>query len=240
MAQGPHEEATDHSRLVADRLSVVLDRVAAAASRAGRNPSEVTLVAVSKGMPAEAIRAAYRAGHRDFGENRAGELAAKAPELPGDIVWHFIGTLQTRQVRLARPHTSLLHSLDRIRLVRAWAGGGEKTPAALIQVNVAGEEQKHGVAPSGVQDLLNAATAAGIECRGLMTIPPNPDDSEASRPWFASLREIQSRLQPEFPALRELSMGMTDDFEVAIEEGATMIRVGRAIFGPRPQPIEGD
>lgn len=235
MAAGPHEESTDRSGMVAERLNTIRARVAAAASACGRAPTDVTLVAVSKGMPIKAILEAYRAGHRHFGENRAAELADKAPQLPGDITWHFIGSLQTRQVRLARPQTSLLHSLDRIRLVNAWATD-EGAPPALVQVNVAGEQQKHGVAPEGTADVLQAAAAAGIECRGLMTIPPLADDGEASRPWFAELRDLLRRLAPDFPSLHELSMGMTDDFEVAIEEGATMIRVGRAIFGPRPEP----
>jgi len=239
MAAGSYEESTGHGGVVAGRLNEVRSRIAAAAARCGRVPAGVTLVAVSKGMPIDAILQAYRAGQRDFGENRAAELAEKAPQLPGDITWHFIGSLQTRKVRLARPHTSLLHSLDRLRLVNAWATE-EQSPPALVQVNVAGEEQKHGAAPEQAAVVLRAAEAAGISCRGLMMIPPQADDVEASRPWFAKLRELMVRLAPDFPSLHELSMGMTDDFEVAIEEGATMVRVGRAIFGPRPEPTRGD
>jgi PLP dependent protein len=219
--------------VVADRLAAVRRRLAQAASRAGRAPDEITLVAVSKGHGVEAVRAAYDAGQRDFGENRAAELAAKAPLLPGDIRWHFIGTLQRRKVPLARPHTTLLHSLDRLSLVAAWSRGDGRAPPALVQVNVAGESQKHGVAPGDIPALLASAAAAGITCRGLMLIPPQPEQPEQSRPWFSQLAELRARLLPTWPFLTELSMGMTDDFEVAVSEGATLIRVGRAIFGAR-------
>jgi hypothetical protein len=219
--------------VVAERLAAVRQRLAQAATRAGRSPTEVTLVAVSKGHGVAAIRAAYDAGQRDFGENRAAELAAKAPLLPGDIRWHFIGTLQRRKVPIARPHTTLLHSLDRPSLVAAWSRVDGSPPPALVQVNAAGEEQKHGVAPGDVPALLAAAAAAGITCRGLMLIPPLPEQPEQSRPWFADLAELRARLLPAWPSLAELSMGMTDDFEIAVSEGATLIRVGRAIFGAR-------
>ncbi len=219
--------------MVAEQLAAVRRRVAEAAARAGRAPDEVTLVAVSKGHGVEAVRAAYEAGQRHFGENRAAELAAKAPLLPGDIRWHYVGTLQRRKVPLARAHTALLHSLDRPSLAAAWSRGDGPTPPALIQVNVAGESQKHGVAPGEVPALLEAATAAGITCRGLMLIPPLPERPEQSRPWFRELVALRGRLLPTHPLLTELSMGMTDDFEVAVAEGATLIRVGRAIFGAR-------
>jgi pyridoxal phosphate enzyme (YggS family) len=219
--------------VVAERLAAVRRRLAQAASGAGRVPDEITLVAVSKGHGVEAVRAAYDAGQRDFGENRAAELAAKAPLLPGDIRWHFIGTLQRRKVPLARPHTTLLHSLDRPSLVAAWSRGDGPAPPALVQVNLAEEPQKHGVAPGDVPALLASAAAAGITCRGLMLIPPLPEQPEQSRPWFAQLAELRARILPAWPSLTELSMGMTDDFEVAVSEGATLIRVGRAIFGAR-------
>ena len=215
--------------MVAEELIEIRQRMAAAAVRAGRSPDEVVLVAVSKGQPAEVILAAYDAGQRVFGENRAPELAAKAPELPDDISWHFIGTLQTRQAKVARPHTNVLHSLDRLRLVNSWAA--EPPPPALIQVNVAAEEQKHGVAPADTAALLEQATGRGIRCIGLMCIPPQVANPEDNRRWFVELRDLRDRLVADFPDLSELSMGMTDDYEVAIEEGATLIRVGRAIFG---------
>jgi len=219
--------------MAADGLSSVRRRIAAAATSVGRNPSEVTLVAVSKGQPVEAIAAAYAGGHRDFGENRADELVAKVGRLPADIRWHFVGSLQSRKARLVRPHTWLLHSLDRLTLLESWAKDVSHPPPVLVEVNIAAEPQKHGVAPGRIETLLEAAAAAGIECRGLMVIPPQPDRPEDSRQWFRRLAELRRRLAPAHPSLVELSMGMTDDFEVAIEEGATVIRVGRAIFGPR-------
>ncbi len=219
--------------MVAERLTEVRTRVAAAATRVGRDPAEVTLVAVSKGQPVSTIEAAYAAGHRDFGENRAQELVAKAPGLPSDIRWHFVGSLQTKKAKLVRPSTHLLHSLDRPKLVAAWARGAQSPPPALVQVNLAAEPQKHGVDVTDLPRLLELAGTEGIEVRGLMLIPPVPAAPEDSRPWFARLAELISELRPAHPRLRELSMGMTDDFEVAVEEGATVIRVGRAIFGPR-------
>ena len=211
--------------MVADKLTAVRHRMAAAAERAGRDPEAVTLVAVSKGMDAATIMRAYEAGQRDFGENRGAELAAKAPQLPADIRWHFVGTLQTRQAKIARPFTTLLHSLDRSRLVAAW-GRDSAAPAALLQVNVSGETQKHGVAPDGAGQLLTEAVAQGIPCVGLMTMAPWAATAEASRRWFVVLRELRDQLARGHPEIKELSMGMTDDFEVAIEEGATLIRVG--------------
>ena len=225
--------------MVADRLEGVRDRVHAAAERSGRDPAEVTLVAVSKGRSAEAVLDAYDAGQRDFGENRSAELAAKAPLLPEDIRWHFIGSLQTRQAKVARPHTALLHSLDRSRLANVWSSGG-LIPPALIQVNVAGETQKHGIEPELVSQLLEEAVARGISCRGLMTMAPLSVDPEDSRRWFRQLRLLRDGLHDAYSDLTELSMGMTDDYEVAIEEGATIIRVGRAIFGPPGLPALSD
>ena len=225
--------------MVADKLNAIRARMAGAADRAGRAVDEVTLVAVSKGQPKSAILAAYAAGQRDFGENRAAELADKAPQLPDDIRWHFIGSLQTRQAKLAVPHTTLLHSMDRPRLVNSWAAVERGAPV-LVQVNVSGQEQKHGVAPEGAGDLVEYAVERGLDCVGLMTVPPLVADGEDNRMWFADLRKLRNELASAHPRLRELSMGMTDDFEVAIEEGSTMIRVGRAIFGPPSRPARND
>jgi hypothetical protein len=199
----------------------------------------VTLVAVSKGSTLAAIREAYASGHRDFGENRAEELHSKAAQLPADIRWHFIGSLQTRQVRVARPHTYLLHSLDRDRLISKWSAD-PPPPPALVQVNIAAEPQKHGVVPGETGSLLERARAAGIRCVGLMTMPPLVGDPEDNRRWFKALADLRAELRPDFPGLTHLSMGMTDDYEVAIEEGATMIRVGRAIFGEPGSPARTD
>ena len=199
----------------------------------GRDPTQVRLVAVSKGQSVAAIAEAYAAGHRDFGENRADELVEKVPQLPDDIRWHFVGALQSRKAKLVRPHTWLLHSLDRPSLVRAWVRDAPTPPPVLVEVNLAAEPQKGGVAPPGLGDLLAAVADAGISCRGLMIIPPQPETPEDSRPWFTRLAALREAWVGRYPSLVELSMGMTDDFEVAIEEGATVIRVGRAIFGPR-------
>lgn len=239
MARREDETTTGGRSMVAERLEAVCNRVYAAAERAERDPSEITLVAVSKGRSAEAVLAAYEAGQRDFGENRSVELAAKAPSLPDDIRWHFIGSLQTRQAKIARPHTALLHSLDRSRLANVWSTG-EPVPPALIQVNVAGEAQKHGIEPQSAGQLLEQAVALGIPCRGLMTMAPLSVDPEDSRRWFRELRLLRDGFQVAHPDLVELSMGMTDDYEVAIEEGATIIRVGRAIFGPPGLPALSD
>jgi pyridoxal phosphate enzyme (YggS family) len=219
--------------MVAERLAAVRLRIEAAETRAGRAPGSVRLVAISKGHSLEAITAAYDAGQRDFGENRAEEMMTKVPHLPDDIRWHFVGSLQRRKAKLVRSATWLLHSLDRGSLIREWAREGEPIPPTLLQVNLADEPQKHGASPEEAGDLIAAAADAGVPCRGLMIIPPVPDVPEASRPWFQELVSLRRSLAERFPDLAELSMGMTDDFEVAIEEGATVIRVGRAIFGPR-------
>lgn len=225
--------------MVASRLIEIRDRVSAAAVRAGRQPGDVTLVAVSKGYPAEVVREAYEVGQRDFGENRAAELAAKAPQLPEDIRWHFIGSLQTRQAKIARPHTWLLHSLDRVRLANSWMSD-EGAPPALLQVNVAAESQKHGAEPARLAELVAHATEIGLTCRGLMMIAPLATRPDDSREWFAALRKMRDGLLGTYPELTDLSMGMTDDFEVAIEEGATIIRVGRAIFEASGDPATID
>jgi pyridoxal phosphate enzyme (YggS family) len=226
--------------MVANELIAVRTRIRIAAERAGRDPDSVTLVAVSKGHDIATVMDAYEAGQRDFGENRAAELAAKAPQLPEDIRWHFIGSLQTRQAKIARPFTTLLHSLDRSRLINAWVRDAGVVPAALLQVNVSGEVQKHGAHPDEAEQLLEEAEAGGIKCVGLMTMAPLAATAEASRPWFVELRKLRNRLVERLPEMSELSMGMTDDFEVAIEEGATLIRVGRAIFGPPGVPATSD
>jgi len=226
--------------VVAERLNRVRTRVAVAADRAGRDPATVLLVAVSKGRPVESILQAYAAGQRHFGESRAQELTAKAPELPADIAWHFVGPLQRNKVSRVRPVTTLLHSLDRIRLAAAWARPGPgpvapaRVPPALLEINVAHEPQKHGFSPAEAGAAAEEAIGLGVDLRGLMTVAPLASDPAEVRPVFAELAEIRTTLAARWPRLTELSMGMTDDFEVAIEEGATIVRVGRAIFGVVP------
>ncbi|MEX1126493.1 MAG: YggS family pyridoxal phosphate-dependent enzyme [Acidimicrobiia bacterium] len=211
----------------------VIDRIGTAARRSGRDPSDITLVAVSKSKPISDIRHLYEIGHRDFGENRAQEMAEKAGALPDDIRWHFIGALQTNKTRLVRPVTHLLHSMDRESLAYSWAKGVGLAPPVLIQVNTGSEPQKAGAEFDDVVALHETLLDLGIEVRGLMAIPPLSEDPELMRPHFGELRRIRDQLAELHGQVRELSMGMTDDFEIAIEEGASLIRVGRAIFGSR-------
>jgi hypothetical protein len=211
----------------------VLDRVADAAGRVGREPSSITLVAVSKSKSVPDIESVYELGHRDFGENRAQEMSEKAVRLPSDIRWHFVGALQSNKVRQVRPITHLLHSMDRESLAAAWAKGSGFPPPVLLEVNTGREAQKAGVMAEDASAMLDRLQAIGLEVRGLMAIPPVVDEAERQRPHFAALRDLRDRLARSHPQIVELSMGMTDDFEVAVEEGATLIRVGRAIFGPR-------
>ena len=211
----------------------VVRRAAAAAARVGREPSSVTLVAVSKAKSVPEIEAVYAMGHRDFGENRAQEMAGKAARLPDDVRRHFVGALQSNKARLVRPITHLLHSMDRESLAAAWAKGNGLPPPVLLQVNTGREPQKSGVMPEDVPATLERVLALGLEVRGLMAIPPLGDEPEAQRSHFALLSRLRRDVARDHPSMAELSMGMTDDFEVAIEEGSSIIRVGRAIFGER-------
>jgi PLP dependent protein len=226
---------------LAARVAEVRARIARACERAGRDPASVRLVAVSKTHDVEAVREALEAGIEDFGENRAQELVPKAEAARADGLaprWHFVGHLQRNKARDVWPHIASLHSLDSERLIEAVErladvhreapGGGHVLPC-YIEVNVAGEAQKQGVEPSALPALLRrAADSPAIDVVGLMTVAPQAADPEAVRPVFRSLRALA-----EAHGVRGLSMGMTEDFEIAIEEGATLVRVGRAIFGER-------
>jgi PLP dependent protein len=225
---------------LAQRWAQVQVRAAAAAVRAGRDPAAVTVVAVSKGQPAAAVEEAIAAGVRDLGENYAQELAAKQLEVRGAVRarWHFIGRLQRNKVKQVVGRSALIHAVDSADLAaeidrRAVAAG--VVQPVLVAVNVGGEAQKSGVAAAAAEELLDAiAGLAALRCEGLMTMPPLEAQAEANRPRFAALRELRDRLaRPERP-LRQLSMGTTADFEIAVAEGATLVRVGTAIFGPRP------
>lgn len=226
---------------VAERLTGIRARIAAAARSAGRDPAAVRLIAVSKTFPLSAIRDAYAAGQRDFGENRVQEALQKigaATDL--EIRWHLLGHLQSNKARKAGPAFSVIHSVDSVELLTkldAAAGEAGTTPDLLIQVDLAGETTKFGVAPAEVPRLLDAAAACrAARVTGLMTLPPAPETPEDARPYFRRLRELRDGwLANGVPPamLRELSMGMSGDFEVAVEEGATMVRVGTAIFGSR-------
>lgn len=211
-------------------LGSVLERVANAAARSGRNQDEIRVVVVSKGRSVEEILSLYAVGHRHFGENRAQELAAKVGLVPDDVQWHFVGPLQTNKVRLVRSATALLHSLDRVDLARAWIKGPGLPPRALLQVNIGREPQKQGVDPEETADVFSYLMDLGVPLDGVMAIPPFASDPEDARPFFNALARLSERVRHFRPQATEISMGMTDDFEVAIEEGATFIRVGRAIF----------
>lgn len=227
---------------VADRLAHVRARIDAAARSAGRNPSSVRLVAISKTLPLSAIREAYAAGQRDFGENRVQEALSKiAAGTDMAIRWHLVGHLQTNKARKAGPAFAVMHGIDSVDLLHkldAAAAEAGTTPDLLIQVDLAGEATKHGVPPDEVPPLFEAAAGCrAARVTGLMTVPPRPDDAEDARPYFARLRALRDGWRnagvPD-SMLRELSMGMSGDFEVAIQEGSTMVRVGTAIFGSRP------
>jgi PLP dependent protein len=226
---------------LADRLTGIRARIERAARSAGRDPSSVLLVAVSKTFPMSAVREAYDAGQRDFGENRVQEALQKisgSTDLP--IRWHLLGHLQTNKARKAAPAFAMVQSVDSVDLLRkldAAAAESGHAPELLIQVDLAAEATKFGVRPSDIPPLFEAAAACrAARVVGLMTLPPVPEQPEDARPWFRQLRDLRDRwLADGVPAamLRELSMGMSADFEVAVEEGATIVRVGTAIFGGR-------
>ncbi len=234
-------------------LRSVQQRMADAAARAGRDPREITLVAVSKTFPAEAILAAHALGVRHFGENRVEEAAEKIPlvmrqppnhpitESP-NITWHLVGHLQSRKVKDAATLFDVVQSVDSVALARRLndrAAALDKTMPILLEVNVSGEESKYGFAPAprdafftAVQEIL---ALPRLDVQGLMTVAPIVAEPDAARPVFRALRDLREQLREQFPAhtWQHLSMGMTDDFQAAIAEGATIVRIGRAIFGER-------
>lgn len=222
---------------IATNMMAIQDRVAHAAAHSGRSPADIQLVAVTKTVERDMIEAAYAAGLRHFGENRVQDMRRKFDEPIGpDGVVHLIGHLQTNKARDAVRYCDVIESLDRASLVDALQHRCElenRTLDVLLQINVAGEEQKHGCPPDEVGELLAyALQQSDLNVIGLMTIAPLVEEAEETRPVFQGLRELRDRLQEEHPdaTLSELSMGMTNDYWVAIEEGATMIRLGRAIF----------
>jgi pyridoxal phosphate enzyme (YggS family) len=221
---------------IATRFQIVRERIDAAARRSRRYGSAIRLVLASKQQPAAAIHAAWRAGARDFGENYVQETVSKRSELLdlAGIRWHLIGHLQSNKAKIAASAFSLIHSVDSARLANALERA-QSSPRvrALIEVNLGAESSKSGVPPDQVANLLDVARDK-IEIVGLMTIPPPAATPDLARPYFAQLLEIRDRLAIETGfTLSELSMGMSDDFEIAIEEGATIVRVGRAVFGER-------
>ena len=220
------------------RLQAVKFRIATAAAAAGRNPRDIVLVAVSKTFPAADVRAAHAAGQSDFGESYAQEAVEKQPALADlPLVWHFIGPIQSNKTRAVAEHFAWVHSVDRLKIAERLAA---QRPAGLpplqvcLQVNVSGEATKHGVAPGEAALLARAvARLPRLRLRGLMAIPEPTGDPRLQRARFEALRDLRDALAREGLDLDTLSMGMSDDLEAAIAEGATMVRVGTAIFGPR-------
>jgi hypothetical protein len=229
---------------IAENIAKLRQRIEAAARRAGRNPNTIVLMAVSKTFPPERIREAYQAGLRLFGENRVQEFAGKVAAVRdlADAHWHLIGHLQTNKAAKATELFSAIDSVDSLRLAQKLDASAQqlgKRLAVLIEIKVGGEAEKSGLEPgsSELDELLEAAAQlTSLEIRGLMTIPPFTEDPERARPYFRKLQEIRYQIAArDLPAVRMgvLSMGMSHDFEVAIEEGSTCVRVGTAIFGPR-------
>jgi pyridoxal phosphate enzyme (YggS family) len=226
---------------VAANLERVLAQIAHAAEKAGRSPEDIELVAISKSHDAEKVRAVHNAGQQLFGENRVQEARAKIPELPSAIRWHFVGHLQKNKIRHALPLFELFHGIDDVDLACDMNRIAEEDgmhPRILLEVNVAGEGSKFGFRPEKLrQEMESLLALSRLSILGLMCIPPIAEEAETSRRYFVRLRELRDRLQTEFHVdLAQLSMGMTQDFTVAIEEGATLVRVGTAIFGERRRP----
>jgi PLP dependent protein len=223
---------------VAQNLECVLEQIAEAANKGGRSPNDITLVAISKTHEAEKVRAAFDAGQQLFGESRVQEARVKIPLLPAAARWHFVGRLQRNKVRHALPLFELFHSVDSLDLARDMNRIADEEglrPRVLLEVNVAGEGSKIGFTPEALRSQMETLLGLSrLTIEGLMTIPPLTPEAELSRKHFAVLRELRDQFATEFEvALSHLSMGMTGDFVVAIEEGATLVRVGTAIFGKR-------
>ena len=226
---------------IAAHLAAVQEQIRAAAVRAGRDPSSVRLVAVSKTHPASAVAEAAATGQRVFGESRVQEAREKIPSCPPGLDWHFIGHLQKNKVRQALPLFGFFHSIDSTALAQAIdriAGETGKPVEGLLEVNVSGEETKHGFTPDELRKEFAALIKLPhLRIRGLMTMAPYSDNPEDARPVFRALRELRDELQSAHGRpLPELSMGMSGDFEPAIAEGATLVRIGSSIFGARPSP----
>lgn len=228
---------------IAENLKQIQKSIISAAQRSGRNPDSVKLVAVSKTKPAEAVKAALDAGQQIFGENYVQEFLDKAQHLPESVEWHFIGSLQSNKVKYLVGLTRLIHSVDRLSLAeeidRQW-GKVDKISDILLQVNISGETTKSGTTTDDLFQLAReVALLPNLRVKGLMTMPPFFDEPERARPYFRELKRLSGLLAAEkIPGItmEELSMGMSGDFEVAIEEGATLVRVGSAIFGDRHYP----
>jgi PLP dependent protein len=223
---------------IAANLERVREQMARAAAKAGRAVQDIELVAITKTHPVEKVREAIGAGQTLFGESRVQEARAKIPELPSHICWHFVGHLQKNKIRHALPLFELIHSVDSLALAQDIDRIAQEEglhPRVLLEINVAGEGSKFGFAPDKLREQIEALLALPrLSILGLMTIPPLAEEPDASRKHFVQLRELRDHLQTEFRVdLAQLSMGMTQDFPIAVEEGATLVRVGTAVFGER-------
>ena len=227
---------------IAERVAAVRRRIAAAAERSGRDPLEITVLGASKSQPLERIQAAMAAGIGVFGENRVQEALGKIPRLPDDVEWHLIGPLQSNKARKIVPHIRAIHSIDRLKIARVVdresAASGRRL-RGYFAINIGDEETKHGFRPDGfVEAVRPLAELEALEIAGLMAIPPYESEVEAQRRWFRRLRELRDELcsRPEWSSCPGgLSMGTSHDFEIAVEEGATVVRLGAVLFGPRPE-----
>jgi pyridoxal phosphate enzyme (YggS family) len=227
----------------AENLADIQQRIDAACAHSGRGPRSVTLLAVSKGQPPEAVRAAAAAGQALYGENKVQEAKAKIPLCPGRLHWHLIGHLQSNKCRDAVHFFEMIHSVDSVALaeeLQKWCDKAAKTMPVLLEVNLAGESTKFGFKPDQVLGALEPINALPrLEVHGLMTIAPYTPTPEKVRPIFRQLRELKEACEQKLGApLPQLSMGMSGDFEVAVEEGSTLVRIGTALFGPRPKNAE--
>jgi len=223
---------------IAENLERVREQIAQSAAKTGRTADDIELVAITKTHPPEKVREAVEAGQTLFGESRVQEARDKIPELPSNLRWHFVGHLQKNKIRHALPLFELFHSVDSLALAQEMdriAADEGMHPRVLLEVNVAGEGSKFGFAPDKLREQMEALLALQrLSILGLMTIPPLADEAEVSRRYFVQLRELRDRLQTKFHVdLPQLSMGMTQDFPIAVEEGGTLVRVGTAIFGER-------
>lgn len=230
--------------MIAENLKTVRTKIETSCKVSGRSPREVTLIAVSKTKPVEMLKEAYEQGCRHFGENKVQELVEKYDAMPKDIKWHMIGHLQRNKVKYIVDKVYMIHSVDSLKLAEEISKEALKknvTVSVLIEVNVAGEETKFGVSPSGAEELIREiAVLPGVSVKGLMTIAPYVDNPEDNRQYFVALKQLSvdiSRKNIDNVTMNVLSMGMTGDYAVAVEEGASFVRVGTGIFGERQYAV---
>jgi hypothetical protein len=224
-----------------ENYHTLLNEIQQVTEKSGRDLNSIKLVAVSKNFPSDNIKTLYEEGHRDFGENKAQELREKYEDLKNlDIVWHFIGRIQTNKIKYIVPIAEYIHSVWRMKEIEEIQKKAEeinKTQKVLLEINISGEQSKAGLIPSEVEAFLQDATSfKNIKIIGLMTMAPYTEKVDVIRNVFRSLRELRDNLNKKYPSIKELSMGMTNDYKIAIEEGATLLRIGTRIFGNRYLP----